>query len=260
MRFYARKWLTIATVVMIGAILGVIYTFFVQQPQYKSTATLLLVDTSRTSGQQSIILNNYVQLFESRRVLEPVILEQKYDRSYTALAANTEAENVKNTDIINVSISTSSPKTSKALLEAAVMKFREEAKTLYGDGAIKINVVDAADAPVAPTNVKPLQQIGIAVIASFSLALIVLFFVYDYRMAHKSPTKKLVPVKKPQTKQAVAKKQKNSLMTTARELFSRHVDLVRNSKTASLSAKKPVNKPIPAIKPVTKSNKTTQKN
>ena len=189
MRFYVRKWLTIVTVVMIGAIIGIIYTFFVQQPQYKSTATLLLVGTGRASNQESVVLNNYVQLFESRRILDPVIAEQKYDATYDKLAANTTAENVKNTDIINVSISTSSPKTSKALLEAAIVKFREEAKTLYSDGAIKINVVDAADAPIAPTNVKPLQQIGLAIAAAFALAIVALFFIYDYTAAQKTQTK-----------------------------------------------------------------------
>lgn len=189
MHFYVRKWLTIATVVMIGAILGVIYTFFVQQPQYKSTATLLLVGTGRTSNQESVVLNNYVQLFESRRILEPVIAEQKYDATYDKLASNTSAENVKNTDIIDVSISTSSPKTSKALLEAAIVKFREEANTLYGDGAIKINVVDAADAPVAPSNVKPIQQVGLVTVAAFALAIVALFFIYDYTTSQKMQTK-----------------------------------------------------------------------
>ena len=210
MRFYARKWLTIATVVMIGAIIGVIYTFFVQQPQYKSTATLLLIGTGRTSNQESVVLNNYVQLFESRRILEPVIAEQKYDATYDKLAANTTAENVKNTDIINVSISTSSPKTSKALLEAAIEKFRNEAKTLYGDGAIKINVVDAADAPIAPTNVKPIQQIGLAIAAAFALAIVALFFIYDYAATKTSTkaatTNKLATAKKPVGKPAAAKK------------------------------------------------------
>lgn len=205
MRFYARKWLTIATVVMIGAIFGVIYTFFVQQPQYKSTATLLVVDNGRTAGQQSVILNNYVQLFESRRILEPVIAEQKYDATYDKLAANTTAENVKNTDIINVSISTSSPKTSKALLEAAIEKFRNEGKTLYGDGAIKINVVDAADAPIAPTNVKPIQQVGLAIAAAFALAIVALFFIYDYT-ATKTKTKVATTANKPISKPTSANK------------------------------------------------------
>ena len=195
MRFYARKWLTIATVVMIGATLGVIYTFFVQQPQYKSTATLLLIGTGRTSNQDSVVLNNYVKLFESRRILEPVIAEQKYDATYDKLAANTNAENVKNTDIINVSISTTNPKTSKALLEAAIVKFRGEAKTLYSDGAIKINVVDAADAPIAPTNVRPIQQIGLAIVAAFALVIVALFFIYDYTTAQKTQTKAATDVK-----------------------------------------------------------------
>ena len=205
MRFYARKWLTIATVVMIGATLGIIYTFFVQQPQYKSTATLLLIGTGRTSNQESVVLNNYVQLFESRRILEPVIAEQKYDATYDKLAANTTAENVKNTDISNVSITTSNPKTSKALLEAAIEKFRNEGKTLYGDGAIKINVVDAADAPVAPTNVKPIQQIGLATVAAFALAIAALFFIYDYA-ATQTKSKLATTANKPVSKPTSARK------------------------------------------------------
>ncbi len=211
LRFYARKWLTILIVVMIGAIAGVGYTFFVQQPQYKSTATLLLVGTGRTSNQESVVLNNYVQLFKSRRVLEPVISDQGYDRNYTTLAANTGAENVKNTDIINVSITTTNAKTSKALLESAIQTFRAEAKTLYGDGSIKINVVDAADAPDMPTNIKPVQQIGLATVAAFALVVVALFFIYDYAAAQKTiardkstatrqPTSRPTNAKKPNTK------------------------------------------------------------
>jgi hypothetical protein len=75
------------------------------------------------------------------------------------------------------------------LLETAIEKFRNEAKTLYGDGAIKINVVDAADVPVAPTNVKPIQQIGLAIFAAFALAITALFFIYDYTTTQKTQTK-----------------------------------------------------------------------
>ena len=49
LRFYAKKWLTIASFAIAGAIIGVIFTYYIQQPLYKSSATVLLVGTNRTS-------------------------------------------------------------------------------------------------------------------------------------------------------------------------------------------------------------------
>ncbi len=182
LRFYVKKWLIIVSAVMIGAIAGIVYTYYVQAPEYDSKATLLLVGTNRTSANQdSVVLNNYVQLFTSRRVLDPVIDEQEYDEGYDALVASTTAVNPKGTDIINVSVSTSDPKKSKALLESNVQSFRDQAKTMYGDNSIKINLVDSASLPDQPSNVKPVVQIGLATAATTLLAIVGLFFVYDYR-------------------------------------------------------------------------------
>ena len=85
LRFYAKKWLTIASFAIAGAIIGVIFTYYIQQPLYKSSATVLLVGTNRTSGQESVVLNNYVKLFTSRRVLTPVIDKHDYDVKMKAM-------------------------------------------------------------------------------------------------------------------------------------------------------------------------------
>lgn len=185
LRFYAKKWLTIATFVMLGGIVGVAYTYFVQSPEYTSKAQLLLVGNTRSSASDSVVLNNYVQLFTSHRVLGSVTDEQDYAKGYDALAASTTAENVKNTDIINVAISTSDAKQSRVLLESAIESFRKEAKTLYGDNNIKISVVDGASQPERPANIRPVMQIGLALAAAFAAAIISLFFVYDYRSSRR---------------------------------------------------------------------------
>ena len=182
LRFYTKRWLTIAIAVMIGAIISITYTYFIQQSQYKSSATILLIGADHSgSNQGSVTLNNYVKLFTSRRVLDPVITNNDYSEDYKTLSGNTTAENVKNTDIINVSMSTSNPKTSKALLESAIQEFEKQSKSLYGNSSVKISVVDSADTPNSPSNIKPLQQIGLVATASVALTVIVLFFIYDYR-------------------------------------------------------------------------------
>ena len=186
LRFYIKKWLTIAIFVMIGGIVGIAYTYYIQTPQYESKATLLLVGTDHTSGsQESVTLNNYVELFKSRRVLDTVIADQGYDKDYDTLVSNVTARGTKSTDIINVSIKTPDAKQSKVLLESAIESFRNEAKELYGNSSIKINTVDAASTPKSPSNVRPVIQIGLAAVAGLMLAIIGLFFVYDYR--HSQP-------------------------------------------------------------------------
>lgn len=206
LRFYAKKWLTIASFAIAGAIIGVIFTFYIQQPLYKSSATVLLVGANRSSSQDSVVLNNYVKLFTSRRVLNPVIDKHDYSKSFESLVSNTTAENTKSTDFINLSISTTDAKISKVMLESAMQEFSKQAKELYGDNSVRISIVDAADTPTSPNNVKPLQQIGIATIALTALSIIGLFFVYDYKhsqlvkAANAKPAAKKKPTKKPTPK------------------------------------------------------------
>ena len=70
-------------------------------------------------------------------------------------------------------MSTSNPKTSKALLESAIQEFEKQSKSLYGNSSVKISVVDSADTPNSPSNIKPLQQIGLVAAASVALTVIV---------------------------------------------------------------------------------------
>ena len=220
LRFYAKKWLTIVTFVMLGGIAGVAYTYFVQAPEYTSKAQMLLVGNTRSAASDSVVLNNYVQLFTSHRVLDKVIDSQHYTAGYDALAAHTTAQNVKSTDIINVSISTADAKQSQSLLESAIESFRDEAKKLYGDNNIKINVVDGASQPSRPANVKPAMQIGLAVAAGFVLAVIALFFVYDYRhSATKRRTTTESPVTTEETRKPKARKNKRRFDKTVKNLI-----------------------------------------
>jgi len=209
LRYYAKNWLNLLIALMIGATIGLAYTYFVQTPMYKSSATLLMVGAQRANSADSVVLNNYVGLFTSQRVLGPVIYDQNYGGSYQDLAQNTQASNQKNTDIIEVSIATREPAKSKAMLESAIESFRQQARELYGTQAIDIKVVDAADRPHEAHNVKPLMQVGLAMAAAFAITVIGMFFAYDYRLSRPSvaaaPKRKPKAPIQPVTPQAEAK-------------------------------------------------------
>lgn len=178
MGFYVRNWLLILSLTLTGLAAGLIYNQFIQVPMYKSNATLLLTK-ERGVTQDVTLLNNYVQLFQSRRVLEPVIKKQKIDATYNEFAGNVSATNAKSTEVLKLSVSTNDPQVSRDFLREAVIIFKAEAKKIYGSD--DLTVVDNASNAVPPYNVKKLQQLAIASAAGFVVSLLVLFFIYDAR-------------------------------------------------------------------------------
>ena len=171
----------------------------------------MLVVGARTSSADATINNNYTELFKSRLVLDGTIKQQGYSGDYEQLLTRTTATNDKNTDVIKVSIADTNPGKSQKLLAASVESFKKEAGKIYGSNNIK--TVDSATLPVAPYNVHAITQIGLAMAATFFLAVIVLFFIYDYATSYKNtggaatsnPAKKKPASKKASTKKVVKK-------------------------------------------------------
>jgi capsular polysaccharide biosynthesis protein len=197
--YYAKNWLLILSITLGGLLAGVIYNQFIQQPLYKSNATLLFINPgSSTSTQDSTLLNNYVQLFQSRRVLEPVISEQKLGVTYDEFSPSVVATNEKGTEVIKLSVTTDNSDKSQKFLAAAVDSFKAESEKLYTTD--KLQVVDNASNAEPPYNVnKPIQAV-LATVTAFVLSLIGLFFVFDAmggKVSEKDTVKKSVkPIKR----------------------------------------------------------------
>ena len=189
--FYVRNWLLILSVTLVGLLAGVVYNQFIQQPMYRSNATLLFINpTSSTSTQDATLLSNYVQLFQSRRVLEPVLSDQKLGVTYEQFSPSVSAVNEKGTEVIKLSVSTDNSDKSQNFLRAAVESFKKQAESLYGND--RLQVVDNASSAEPAYNVKKPLQLALSTGAAFVLSLIVLFFVFDAKGGEvaKKPTVK----------------------------------------------------------------------
>ena len=182
-RYYARKWPVMIVAILVGIGLGAAYALSIQQPQYKSSATLLL--TGVDQGQNTITLTNYTTLFTSRRVLDPVIDRAQYKGSYETLLANTTAKHVKNTDIITVSMNAGEPKMSETLLKQAITEFEKQTKALYGKTKVSIKTVDAVNTPSAPASIGLGQAMALGGGGALLLAIVGLFFAYDYAQSQR---------------------------------------------------------------------------
>ena len=182
LQYYAKRWLIILLLSLLGLAAAFAYNQ-VQTPMYRSDATMLLVNTNNVSPtQETVLLNNYVKLFSTRRVLEPVLKNGNYRMSYAELAGNVKATNDTNTELIRLSITNPSAPTSQKLVNDVVNSFRQQVKSLYNQD--NISVVDTASRPDAPYNVRKAYQLVLGFMAGLLLALIMLFFLFDFSTSH----------------------------------------------------------------------------
>lgn len=186
--FYAKKWKWITAATLLGALAGLAYNFYLQTPLYKSDATLLVVgENTQKAGQDSILINNYLELIKSRRVLEPVINRYHQGTSYDELVKTVTATSEKDTEVIKISIASKNPDTSKKLVDGTIESFRDAVKDLYdGDN---ISTVDSASKEDKPYNVHQVMQLALTTVGGLMVSIIGLFFVYDLGVAKKTAPK-----------------------------------------------------------------------
>lgn len=184
LKHYAKYWYFIVAMTLLALIAGLIYNNFIQVPLYKSNATLIVVNTSGTTlKSDATLINNYQQLLKSRRVIEQVISERSIKDSYQTVVDSVDTTNEKDTEVIKVSYYSTSPEQSQIVLSATIESFKNKIKDIYGND--NIQVVDGASIAYEPYNVSKLLQLALAAAVGLLSSIIILFFVYDYRLSTK---------------------------------------------------------------------------
>ncbi len=205
LKFYISKWKLVLALTIAGLAVGFCYNVFIQVPMYKSSATLILINpVDKTATTDITLINNYIELFKSRRVLEPVIADRKFNMTYDDLLSSTNVANTKSTAVIDVTVTSKKSLTSQSLVDSAVASFKTQSKLLYSDD--NIQVVDNASLETKPYNVNQVIQMALATAVGFIISVIALFFVYDYQQSNKTVTKKAKPVLAKKTAKASVKK------------------------------------------------------
>lgn len=189
-KHYKKYWLTILVLGLVGFIIGLIYNSFIQVPKYKSNATLIIIKTDESANSKnSTLINNYIRLFKSRKVLEPTINDLKLNQSYESLAGSIEATNDTDTEVVKFSVISDNAKTSQQTLDHAITIFKNEAKSLYKKDNIQI--VDKASLENNPYNVNAPMQLLIATGIGLLIPIVIIFFIYDIDFNNKKRQEQL---------------------------------------------------------------------
>lgn len=110
----------LTTILFIGIFGGV--TKFMITPMYSSTAQLYVVSKEGLSQLSDLTMGtqltqDYMEIVETRTVLDKVIRNLKLDIDYKELSAKITVENPENTRIMAISVSDPSPKEAKRITQ-----------------------------------------------------------------------------------------------------------------------------------------------
>lgn len=198
--FWKKKiWFIIA--VVLGAVLGFVYTEFIIVPKYTSSVTLILSKpTNATSSildagneaaitQSDIQLNQklistYSEIMKSRRISNTVIKNLNLDMTYEEIINCINVSFVKDTDVIKLSITTTDPYMSAEIATEMTNVFTKEIVEVYN--IQNISIIDEAEVDEEPVNISHIKNIVIFAMVAFILVAGVVFIIYYFDNSIKS--------------------------------------------------------------------------
>ncbi len=179
---FSLHFVIIATTIFAAASF---FIFFVQRPEYKSQASIILSSDQTSTITQNEVLTNknlidtYTKVATSHRVLDKVKQKLKLDISYTQLSQKINVANLKDTEIIEISAKDAEPKTAQKITNATANVFVKEISALYG--VKNVNLLDHAVIPTTPHNINIPKQELISLAAALLIASMTIFvkFYFD---------------------------------------------------------------------------------
>ena len=190
-RYYLSKLFIVIVYAIFAFILGNIYTMKIKTPIYKSDTTVILVsETSEQQYTQSELLLNknlvktYSNIIKSKKVLNKVIKNLNLDYNYTELSKMIKVSNVDDTEIIKISVLSTSEENPAVIANAIVPVFRNEVKRIYG--IENVSVLDEATNNHKPYNMNMIRDNIIYILIGIFLGSALVFTMYYYDTSVKS--------------------------------------------------------------------------
>ena len=169
---YKRKWL-IVIVTLLVLTLGVLYSMYLVQPEYKASTTLMVnsskgldttefdpsVDIRRIELSQRLVVT-YLEIVKSRGVLGKVSEEMGLGYSYSEMLFKVTATQVDMTEFLKIEVIDSDPVRAQQIAERISSAFVAEVTRI-----LKVDNVEIVDPPIiqyGPINDRSIMNIAIS--------------------------------------------------------------------------------------------------
>ena len=179
--FWKNK-IQIILIIAIFIAIGVIYTMSFVTPKYTASTTLVLAtsesDSHRTDATNSItttdvtlnskLVSTYSELVKSKNVLRQVISNLGIDIGEEELRSNVSVSSVKDTELIEISVTNLNPTNATKVANEIASVFTEKVGEIYNIN--NVHVVDEAETPNSPSNVNHIKDVLIFAIVGTVIA------------------------------------------------------------------------------------------
>lgn len=176
-----NKKLQIVLIIAIFAVIGVIYTIGFVTPMYSSSTTLVLATANNTQGTEqtnsitttdvtlnSKLVSTYSELVKSKNILRQVISNLSINVSEEALRNNVKVTSVKDTELIEITVSNENATYAAKVANEIAKVFTEKVKEIYNIN--NVHVVDEAEVSNAPSNINHMKDVIIFAFIGFVIA------------------------------------------------------------------------------------------
>ena len=185
--YFISKFYLVFIIVFVFLFVGITYTLFFQTPKYSSNTTLVLtrvedVETNTAITQTDIMLNQklvstYREIITSRSILKTVISDLELNYSINELASMVSVSSVRDTELIKISVSSTSATEATEIANALAVVFSERILDIFN---IKnISIIDRAEIPSEPYNIRILLQIAIYLALGLFTSILSILTIYS---------------------------------------------------------------------------------
>lgn len=166
---FITKKRQIAAILLIFILCGIIYSFLILKPIYKSKVSLVLGRIQTSDGSlitekeisinQSLI-STYIELLNSDAVLDEVKKNLNLDQKTEKLRKSIEIKTEENTEFISIEVSNYSPIYAGVIANEIARVFIEKVESIYNID--NICIVERAKISNEPYNIKHLRDISVS--------------------------------------------------------------------------------------------------
>lgn len=183
------KYIVIA--VVIGALVGFIYSKFLVTPMYKSSTTFVLskstennVQVENTSSeaitQSDITLNSklvstYSEIIKSKTIAKKVINTLGLDMTVEQFKSNVTVTSKDDTELIEITVSNENGKIAADIANSLAEVFREKVYEVYKID--NLSIIDVAEEDTEPYNIGTVKNIVLFALVGMVLSCGIIFLI-----------------------------------------------------------------------------------
>lgn len=162
-----NKRLQITSIIFIFLIIGVIYTFTLVTPKYKSYTSLTLTKINNQTGDESgntttqtldpKLISIYSDPIKRKIILREVIANLNIDETVEVLSNNITVTIVKDTNSIEINVTNYYPDRARDIANEIVKVFTRKLGEMYGIN--NVYILDEAESSKYPYNINHVKDI-----------------------------------------------------------------------------------------------------